>query len=749
MPKPNAKKKNNRAGAKTVKLIIGTAIGFILCNAVFNTLNALSERGKLQQAQPPQTPPPFKFELRWLYTPSQSLGWVLTLMIAYFFGVLIVYKSEQKYQMKHSQDDLYGSSRWATEKELKKNLYVVKENKLDKAKKAGIPLAYKNGKFYCDCTTTHSLILGATRSGKTQTFVLPFISLLASCGREQSKQSMVINDPKGEILANTYNVLKKNNYNIVVLNLKDTTRTSRWNACKFICDEYVYAKENGTDMSRVNDFVKALCGALTYDPTAKEKIWQDSARSLMEALLLHMLDVAYANDCMDKVSIAAINQFMVEYAKKERPNPNSPQGDPVNVMNEIFNSLPEGSAAKSAYSIAGLAGSGDTRAGIDFNVANAISIFGSDDGIKSLTAANEIVFEDLVREPTAVFMLVPDDRKTRHPIASLFVNQCYQALCNYLDRADIDTLPRRVNFILDEFCSMVQIDDMDSKITVSAGRNILFHLFIQDFTFLDSKYERVSKTIQSNCGNLIYIYAKDNETNKAFSEMLGSRTVPYTAYSGNSKELISGQNYNATEVPLMRPAELSVLQMGETIVKRQRMYPIFSSFEFYYKTHKDKSKLKDVCPLTKPLDSKDAFDLSLLDTTQENTSTAAPNRPTQEQQQRLGFDEMYGAVMGKVQRQLSSQQRQPRYSSADVPSPPSRASTMNEPPQNVTIPAAMKYINRMTRNEYGDAFSQGKYNECVQFIRRAKVHQPDPLPQEYADELIRYINQFTNKNIKL
>lgn len=733
--------KKNRVVAKILTLFIGTAIGFVFCNAAFNVLTAFSERGKMQ---PPQTPPPFKFQMKWLYTPAASLGWTLTLIIAYIFGLLIAYKSEQKYQLRHSQDDLHGSSRWATDKELKDNLYAIKEKHLSLAKKSGIPLAYRNGKFYVDCTTTHSLILGTTRSGKTQTFVLPFIYLLASCGTLKSKQSIVVNDPKGEIMENTYNILKNNGYNIVVLNLKDTTRTSSFNPCAFICEEYIYAKTNNTDMSKVNDFVSSLCATLVADPTSKEKIWQDAGQSLMEAILLHMLDVAYENNCMDRVSLPALYQFLVEYGTKEIPKGT----EMVNALDEIFENLPVGSLAKMAYATTKFAGSGDTRSSIDFTLSRAMNIFGKDAGIISLTSANEISFEDLIADdrPTAVFMLVPDDRKARHPIAALFVEQCYSALCEYLNRNDLEVLPRRVNFILDEFCNMVTFNDMDTKMTVSAGRNILFHLFVQDLTQLDTRYDKMAKTIRTSCNNLIYIYSMDNDTNKFFSETLGSRTENYISYSGNLKEVISNQSYSAIGQPLMRPDELSVLEAGETIVKRLRMYPIKSSFEFFYKTHNDKASLREVCPYTPSIDIGNLFDLELLDTTGKNTDNDTEQRQTNEQELSQSSSPSYRDSL--LKQMLKLKERPSQYTPTAVPPLPQRASSY-EPPQNITLKNAMELINRITYNQFGDALTSGKYDDCVQHIRRAKMRPTDPLPPEYADFLIEYVNRFTNKDLKL
>ena len=759
MPKPNEKKNNNRAAIKIVKMLVGTAVGIVLFCTAMNVLNAFSERGNVQ---PPQTQPPFKFQISWLYTPPKSTGWLVTILVGYFFGLLVSFKSEQKYQAQHSQDDLHGSSRWATNKELKQNLYIIDEKKPYKAKKSGTPLAYIDGKYYCDTSTTHSLIVGVTRSGKTQTFVLPFITLLAESCKWKNKQSMIINDPKGEILTDTYQILKDNGYNIVVLNLKDTTRTSRWNPCTFICDEYVYAKEHGTDMSKVNDFVGALCAAITYDPTSKEKIWQDSARSLMEALLLHMLDVAYDNNCMDKVSIAALAQFMIEYGKKKVPKGT----EMVNLLTEIFDNLPQGSTAKGAYSIASFAGDGDTRAGVDFSLANKINLFQKDEGVVNLTAKSDIIFEDIVKEPTAVFMIVPDDRKTRHPIASLFVNQCYTSLCNYIERKHIKSLSRRVNFILDEFCNMVGIDDMDTKITITAGKNILFHLVIQDFTQLKNHYEKAADTIKSNCGNTVYIYAKDLATKKEFSEMLGSKTVPYTAYSGSSKEVISGQNYNAMEMPLMRPDELQVLQAGETIVSRLRMYPIFSKFPFFYEKHKYKgdavidASLDNICPRTEEIDLHHTFDLDLLDTTRTpkrvvEDDEPAPMQPVQHSEEhKQGGSDAEARIRKILDRKFASkmQEQPPRYKPVTSPPPTAEVEeqsfdTRQQPV--VTIKEAMERINRMTGNEFADALSEQRYEECMQLIRRSTMKNNSSLPKEYAETLTEYVMRFTRKDINL
>lgn len=59
----------------------------------------------------------------------------------------------------------YGSSRWATKKEINKNFKVW--NIGEDIESGGIPVTNLDGKFYYSDTFDHTLIIGSTGSGKT------------------------------------------------------------------------------------------------------------------------------------------------------------------------------------------------------------------------------------------------------------------------------------------------------------------------------------------------------------------------------------------------------------------------------------------------------------------------------------------------------------------------------------------------------------------------------------------------------
>ena len=180
-------------------------------------------------------------------------------------------------------------------------------------------------------------------------------------------------------------------------------------------------------------------------------------------------------------------------------------------------------------------------------------------------------------------MVVPDDRPSRHVLASMFINQCYLTMIEYLTRNQKESLNRRTDILLDEFCNMVKIPGMDNKITVSRSRNIGWHLFIQSFSYLDSKYENEAKVIRDNCNNLTYINSQDKDTNEYFSSILGNRTVEYRTYSNRHSSEKVHDSENVAAKPLKSPTQLARLKEGEIIVKHLRMFPIFSKFQHFYK----------------------------------------------------------------------------------------------------------------------------------------------------------------------
>ncbi len=165
----------------------------------------------------------------------------------------------------------------------------------------------------------------------------------------------------------------------------------------------------------------------------------------------------------------------------------------------------------------------------------------------------------------AIFIILPDDRSTYYPLASLFVYEQYQALVREADGRG-GRLRRRVNFVCDEFGNFVKIPDFDKFVTVGGGRGIKFVLYIQDINQIYERYgDKLGKTILANCENWIYLQSDDADTLERLSKKLGKYTIKSPNVSGSSTGSSSG-GYSFTGRDLLDVAELKRIRRPYQLV---------------------------------------------------------------------------------------------------------------------------------------------------------------------------------------
>lgn len=446
----------------------------------------------------------------------------------------------------------YGSSRWATKKEIKKKF---KEWKIgEPLKSGGIPVTTIDGKIYYSDSYDHTLIIGSTGSGKTICEIMPLIFNLGYAG-----ESMVINDTKGELYTHTYNFLKSQGYEIKVINLRDALASDGWNPLHL---PYKYYKEGNIDLA--GDLIENFAKSLTKNLSSKDMYWEKSATAVLTALCYAIIEDATKEE---QVHLYSIYNLLVEHGAKYI--------DRYNSLDLYFQQKPFGNLAKNSYATGSFA-KGETRATLFSVLATVIKMF-SDVGIANLTSRTDFELDSIGKTKTAVFLIIPDEKESRHDLASLFVEQCYQALINTAQSLPDGKMPIRVNFILDEFSSMPPIN-MSTKISVSRSRNIRFVLVIQDFDQLKEKYKEQAGTIKSNCTNWIYLLTADNDTAREVSSRLGKYTISNSRISTSGR--VDQTDFNISNDisllgrELLMPDELMRFKFGEAIFMGARMYPI-------------------------------------------------------------------------------------------------------------------------------------------------------------------------------
>jgi len=418
--------------------------------------------------------------------------------------------------------------------------------KLSAVKRAGLMLGMSQDgrRVYFNGNDTHAVVIGATRCGKTRHVVLPTVCLLALAG-----ENIIASDPKGELYLYTHPFLERLGYEVITLDFKNPLRSNQYNFLQPVID----AANLGNiplAVTRARDLAAAL---VKNDRT--ERIWTDGERSVLTAGILAVVVDNKRNPQYQNMT--NVYEFLANMCKPVG-------GDrPRLPLTSYLEDIGEGHPARAATDISMIAPS-KMRGSFYTSTLVTLSLF-TDPLIYNMTCATDFDLYATGKRKRAIFIILPDHKDTYYPIASLFVSQHYQSLVEISDQNG-NRLPRRVNFVLDEFGNFVEIPDFDKAVTVGGGRGIRYNLFLQDFNQLAKQYdEKAAKIIRSNCETWIYLQTDDPETLRELSEKLGKYTIKSPSLSGSTGGN-SSASYNYTSRDLLMPDEIKRIKRPYQLV---------------------------------------------------------------------------------------------------------------------------------------------------------------------------------------
>ncbi|MGL5434545.1 MAG: VirD4-like conjugal transfer protein, CD1115 family [Lachnospiraceae bacterium] len=363
--------------------------------------------------------------------------------------------------------------------------------------------------FYIE-DDTHTLTIGATRSGKSRCLVIQSICFLGMAG-----ESMVISDPKAELFLYTSAFLEKLGYEVICLDFKSPEKSTRYNLLQPVIDAV-----NENNMERAESYAWDITNILVGDNTSNEKIWENGEKATIAAAILCV--VVDNRKRPDYQNLTNVYWFIAEMSKAVGGK---------TPMSQYMKKLPNNHPAKALMSIAEVAPS-RTKGSFDTSALTTLRLFTSR-SVYNVTHRSDYDIAEIGSKKQALFFILPDEKTTYYPIASLMVSQLYELLVRQSDLRG-GRLKRRVNFILDEFGNFTKLSDFTNKLTVAGGRGIRFNLFLQSFEQLIQKYDKETASIvKSNCQSWIYLQADDKETLQEVCDKLGKYTT--SAYQLSSQ----------------------------------------------------------------------------------------------------------------------------------------------------------------------------------------------------------------------
>ena len=504
---------------------------YVVCLAVVN-LGSLAVDGYLAGLNP---------------FPAFSPRYITATIAFYIIALIALLASSKSYFFDREEGLGFGASkkskgysRWARDGEMKTELKRVLPADRD-SEFGGVPIINNGKEIWVDNGEYHTLVIGATGSGKTQATVFPQAKTLMKHG-----ESMVVTDPKGEIYEELGEELRERGYRIILLNFRNPQKGNSWNPLTLPYNLY----KNG-NQDKAIELLDDLALNILYDEsnTNADPFWEKTSADYFSGLALGMFE----DTTEDKININSISLSTTVGEEKFGAS---------NYAKEYFSTKDPNSAAYINASSTILSPN-ETRGSIIAVFKQKIKLFASRENLSEMLSHSDFDVADIGRGKTAVFIIIQDEKKTYHSLATIFVKQCYETLID-VAQENGGKLPIRTNFILDEFANMPPLKDVTTMITAARSRQIRFTMIIQNFAQLNQVYGKENaETIKGNCGNIIYLISSELAALEEISKLCG--------------EVKSKSDDKTASTPLVTVSDLQRMKQYDQVVLRMRMQP--------FKTH--------------------------------------------------------------------------------------------------------------------------------------------------------------------
>ena len=458
---------------------------------------------------------------------EDSVKTVLIFLLAYAMGIGIYFSTRRNYRRREE----HGSAKWGDAKTLNKK-YADKNFSSNKLLTQTVRIGLDGRKHRRNLNV---LVCGGSGAGKTRFYCK--INAM-QCDAETS---MVILDPKGEIVRDVGGLLEQKGYEVRVLDLINMHRSHCYNP-------FVYLRDDNDVQRLVTNLFKATTpkGSQSQDP-----FWDTAASMLLLSLIFYLKYEAPP----DEQNFPMVMELL--RAGEVREDDDSY----VSPLDELFDRLemvnPEHIALK--YYRDYHSGSAKTLKSIQITLAARLEKFNLE-SLAGLTATDELDLPSLGEKRVALFALIPDNDTSFNFLVSILYTQLFQQLFYLADHKYGGSLPVHCHFIMDEFANVSLPDDFDKILSVMRSRGVSVSIILQNMAQLKALFEKQWESIVGNCDSFLYLGGNEQSTHKYVSELLGKETIDTNTYGKSEGRSGSySTNYQISGRELLDASEVRML----------------------------------------------------------------------------------------------------------------------------------------------------------------------------------------------
>lgn len=478
-----------------------------------------------------------------LHYTEYTIKSVLVCTLLYAAGIGIFYSSQKNYR----RGEEHGSARWGDARQICKK-YSQKPYSQN-------ILLTQNFRISLD-THKHRrclniLVVGGSGAGKSRGFALP--NIMQCCC------SMVITDPKAELLRKTGGLLEKKGYEVRVFDLINPDTSFCYNPFEYVHDD--------KDVLRlISNLIQNTTpkGSQSSDP-----FWEKSETALLQALMLYLLHEALP----EEQNFAMIMEMLGSAQVKEE---DEDYESPLDILFDRLEMRDPDSIAVKQYHIYKQA-AGKTAKSILISVGVRLAAFNLPQ-IAKLTNTDELDLSSMGERKVALFCCIPDADTSLNYLVGMIYSQLFQTLYYMADRVHGGALPVPVNCIMDEFPNVSLPNEFEKILATCRSRSIYCSIIIQNMSQLKALFKDSWESLVGNCDEFLYLGGNEKETHKYVSELLGKETIDTNTYGQTKGKSGSySTNFQQSGRELLQPDEVRMLDNQNALLFIRGERPILDA----------------------------------------------------------------------------------------------------------------------------------------------------------------------------
>ena len=478
-----------------------------------------------------------------LHYTEYTIKSVLVCTLLYAAGIGIFYSSQKNYR----RGEEHGSARWGDARQICKK-YSQKPYSQN-------ILLTQNFRISLD-THKHRrclniLVVGGSGAGKSRGFALP--NIMQCCC------SMVITDPKAELLRKTGGLLEKKGYEVRVFDLINPDTSFCYNPFEYVHDD--------KDVLRlISNLIQNTTpkGSQSSDP-----FWEKSETALLQALMLYLLHEAPP----EEQNFAMIMEMLGSAQVKEE---DEDYESPLDILFDRLEMRDPDSIAVKQYHIYKQA-AGKTAKSILISVGVRLAAFNLPQ-IAKLTNTDELDLSSMGERKVALFCCIPDADTSLNYLVGMIYSQLFQTLYYMADRVYGGALPVPVNCIMDEFPNVSLPNEFEKILATCRSRSIYCSIIIQNMSQLKALFKDSWESLVGNCDEFLYLGGNEKETHKYVSELLGKETIDTNTYGQTKGKSGSySTNFQQSGRELLQPDEVRMLDNQNALLFIRGERPILDA----------------------------------------------------------------------------------------------------------------------------------------------------------------------------